>query len=89
MKTLTTLAALFALGLFAVGCSPEDRLENAQENLAEERQETGEAIGGAMADGYVTPEQQKDIAEEKAEDIQAEGDVIKAEGEVIKDQIDN
>lgn len=89
MKTLTTLAALFALGLFTVGCSSEDRLENAQEDFAEERQETGEAIGGAMADGVITPDQHGDIAEEKAEDVQAAGEVIQAEGEVIEDNIDN
>ncbi|WP_169980151.1 hypothetical protein [Tautonia rosea] len=89
MKMLASLVALLGLGLFTVGCSPEDQLQEAQEDFAEERQETGEAIGGAMADGYVTPEQSEDIAEEQAEDVQAAGEVIKAEGELLEENVDN
>jgi PBP1b-binding outer membrane lipoprotein LpoB len=89
MKMLASLVALLGLGLFTVGCSPEDQLQDAQEDFAEERQETGEAIGGAMADGVVTPEQSQDIAEEQAEDVQAAGEVIQQEGELLEDRVDN
>ncbi|WP_152049390.1 hypothetical protein [Tautonia marina] len=89
MKMLASLVALLGLGLFTVGCSPEDQLQEAQEDFAEERQETGEAIGGAMADGVVTPEQSEDIAEEQAEDVQAAGEVIQEQGDLLEEKADN
>lgn len=89
MKMLASLVALLGLGLFTIGCSPEDRLERAQEDFAEERQETVETIGAATADGVVTPDQASEIAEEQAEDLEAAGEVIQREGELLQDEIDN
>lgn len=89
MKMLASLVALLGLGLFTVGCSPEDQLQEAQEDFAEERQETAETIGGVTADSVVTPEQSEDIAEEQAEDVQAAGEVIQEQGDLLEEKVDN
>ena len=51
MKKLSTLVAFLGLGLLAFGCSEEQQLENAQDELQEERVETDEAIIDAQDDG--------------------------------------
>jgi hypothetical protein len=90
MKTLTTLMMLLGIGLFTVsGCSPEDQLQQAQEDFAEERQERAETSGAPQADGMLTPEDRENIAEEQAQDIQSAGEVIQQEGELIEDRIDD
>ena len=89
MKMLASLVALLGLGLFTVGCSPEDQLQNAQEDFAEEREETGEAVGGAVTDGMITADESETIAEEEAEDVQAAGEVIQQEGELLEEKADN
>lgn len=89
MKVFASLIALLGLGLFTVGCSPEDRLDQAQEDFAEERQDTIETIGAAEADGVVTSDQQADIVNEQADDLDAAADVLDAQSDVIDDQPNN
>ncbi|HEX6986735.1 MAG TPA: hypothetical protein VF170_15250 [Planctomycetaceae bacterium] len=82
------LLMFFGLALFAAGCSQEQQLENAQEDLAEERAETAEAAREAQADGVVTPDEQEEVTEEQGETAAAAGEVAEQTGEVIESQTD-
>lgn len=86
----TTLAAFLALGLsaWAVGCTDEQQLENAREDLQEEQQETQETINEATEDGVVTEEDREDIAEEREETQDAAQDVQEQRQDLREDTIE-
>ncbi len=88
MKKFATILVLLGLGAFTVGCSQEAQLENAQEDLSEERIETQESMNEAVQDGVVTGDEQEEVMEERAEDVEAAGEVAEQQGEVIEEQND-
>ena len=67
MRRFISFAALTGLALFAAGCTQEQQLEEAQEELTEERVETAEAAEEATQDGTVTPAERSEIREEQGE----------------------
>jgi hypothetical protein len=88
MKRLASMLVLLGLGAFMLGCTAESRLENAQEDLQEERIDTAETINEATQDGTVTPGEQQEIREEQGETVEAAGDTAEAAGDVIDKQTD-
>ncbi len=88
MKTLFTL--LIAAGLLGVaaGCTDEQQLEQAQEDLVEERSETAEVVREAREDGVVTPDEREDLIEEQGDDAAAAGEMAEQQGELIESQTD-
>ena len=89
MKTFFTLATLFSLSLFALGCSQAQQLEDAQEDLATEQVESAETEAAAGADGVVTGEEASEIQEQKGDEAAAAGEVAEQAGEVIEEKTDN
>jgi hypothetical protein len=78
------MLVLLGLGAFMLGCTAESRLENAQEEMQEQRTETAETINEATQDGAITPGEQQEIREEQGETIEAAGDTAEAAGDVVE-----
>lgn len=88
MKTLARMTMLAALGIFAVGCSDEAQLRDAQEDFQQERFETAETVWDKTQDGDVTGSDRSAIAEERAQDLEAAGEVVRQQGDLIEDRVD-
>ena len=84
-------SALLALGLFAAlpGCTDEQQLEDAREDLTEERGETAEEVIDAREDGIVTGDEAGEVREEVGEDYGAAGEVAEQKGELIESELDD
>jgi len=89
MRKLSVLTLCAALSCFGVlGCTDAQQVEDAQEDLVEEQNETAEEIGDAMEDGLVTEDEAEEITEEQGETIGAAGELAEQEGELIEEQAD-
>lgn len=79
-------AMLLSLGLFTLGCTEREQLEDAQEDAVEERQDLDQAAGEAGADGVITGEEAEEITDEQGDVLEAEGDVIEQSGDVVEEE---
>lgn len=87
MKSLRVLA-IASVRLFAIGCSDEQQLRNAESDLRKQEVETAETINKAKADGVVTSEEKAEIREKEGDEAEAAGDVAENAGDVIEDRTD-
>ena len=87
-KKIGSLMILMSLGAISAGCSAEQQLDNAQEELREERLETAETVEEAVGDGIVTSDEREEIRDEQGETAAQVGEVAEQAGELIEEETD-
>ena len=88
LSFLAPLAAAAVLALPLAGCTDASQLDDAAEDLQEERAETAEEMADAREDGIMDEDDAEDVREELGEDAAARGELAEQQGEYIEGKTD-